>query len=279
MSQGFPKVAIAKMSGAGNDFLVIGPDERTLLGDRFVSWIRAVCLRGISVGADGVLVVEPAGGNRVGVEFRNPDGTPAFCGNGTRCGIRYAHRRGWVDECGIASTAAGEVPFEISLERVALRLPPPVDRGRMTLEVASGPVDGRLVVAGVAHFVLETEDLDGYPLSTIGPLLRFHPALGPEGANVSVIARDRPGRLRIRTWERGVEGETLACGSGAVAAAAVARYEGGPSRIEILPRSGIPLSVFFPDPAGSPAFAELEGEARFVLDGVVGPETAPAVGP
>lgn len=278
MSQGFPEVAIAKMSGAGNDFLVIGPGERTLLGDRFLPWIRAVCLRGISVGADGVLVVEPAGGNRVGVEFRNPDGTPAFCGNGTRCGIRYAHRRGWVDERGIASTAAGDVPFEISLERVALRLPPPVDLGRMTLEVASGPVDGRLVVAGVAHFVLEAEDLDGYPLATIGPLLRFHPALGPEGANVSVIARDRPGRLRIRTWERGVEGETLACGSGAVAAAAVALYEGGPSRIEILPRSGIPLSVFFPDPAGSPAFAGLEGEARFVMDGVVGPETAPAVG-
>lgn len=279
MNGSFPVVGIVKMSGAGNDFVVIGPEGRALLENRFVPWIRAVCLRGISVGADGVLIVEPAGGDRVRVEFRNPDGTAAFCGNGTRCAIRYAQRRGWIDERGIASTAAGDVPYEIVLDRVALRLPPPTDRGRMTLEVASGPVDGRLVVAGVAHFVVETDDLDRYPLDSMGPLLRSHPALGPGGANTSVIARDRPGRLRIRTWERGVEGETLACGSGAVAGAAVVRYDGGPRSIVVIPRSGIPLRVELPDPAESPPWAGLEGEARFVMEGAVGPEAAPVVEP
>jgi diaminopimelate epimerase len=274
-----PEVAIVKMSGAGNDFVVIDPDARVRLGDLLVSWVRAVCQRGIAVGADGVLVVEPAGPGRVRVEFRNPDGSPAFCGNGTRCAARFAERRGWIGEEGVCVTAMGEVPAIVRSGRVSLRLPAPVDLGPLRLDTPEGEVRGSRIVAGVDHFVLEVADVDRFPLERLGPFLRTHPVFGSAGTNVDVVSVVAEGRLRIRTWERGVEGETLACGSGAVAAAAAARARGAPPSIVVVPRSGIPLRVEIPGPPGAPPYATLEGDARFVFEGTTGPEVSPAGDP
>jgi diaminopimelate epimerase len=267
-------VRAVKMSGAGNDFLVLEPEARRALGDRFVPWIRAVCRRGVSVGADGVLVVSPAGADRVEVEFRNPDGSVAFCGNGTRCAARFASRRGWIGSSGTCVTAAGDVAAVLRDDRVALRLPPPQDRGPLRVETARGIHEGRWIVAGVSHFVVRSDDVDSYPLAEVGPLLRAHRAFGPDGTNVDVVAWDGAGggTVRIRTWERGVEGETLACGSGAVAAAAALRRSGAPPILEVVPMSGIPLSVGVPDPPGSPPHVDLEGDARFLMEGTVGSE-------
>ncbi len=276
MTADFPEVAIVKMSGAGNDFVVIGPDGRASLGDRFVEWTRAVCRRGIGIGADGVLAVAPEGEDRVRVEFRNPDGSVAFCGNGTRCAARFFQRRGWIRETGVCITAVGDVPAVVRGGTVSLRLPAPVDLGPLTLETPDGAITGRRIVAGVDHFVIEAGEVDRFPLETIGPFLRSHSAFGSGGTNVDAVSFAPDDRIRIRTWERGVEGETLACGSGAVAAAAAARARGAGEAIVVIPRSGIRLRVELPGPAGAAPYATLEGDARFLFEGTTGPEVSPA---
>jgi diaminopimelate epimerase len=267
-----PPLRFVKMSGAGNDFIVLDPSAwESIEGDRTV-WIRDVCRRGVSVGADGVLVVEAGADGRVTVRFLNPDGGEAFCGNGSRCAARYAHERCSAPADMILRTAAGDVPAEIRGSRVRLTLPAPEDLGPRTLDVSGRPFEARLVSAGVPHLVLGVGDVAGYPLAEVAPSLRRHPTLGAQGANVDVIAVDGAGRIRVRTWERGVENETLSCGSGAVAAAFAARLGGAPSSVEVIPRSGIPLSVELPGEPDRPRLARLEGDARFVYDGALLPD-------
>jgi diaminopimelate epimerase len=261
-------IAITKMSGAGNDFVVL--DEATwaaLPSDR-KRFVRGVCRRGLSVGADGVLVVGPGGTGRVRVTFMNPDGGEAFCGNGSRCAARYAASRGIATGSSmILLTSAGEVPAQIVDDAVTLTLPPPEDRGAVELQTPDGAYRGRFVLAGVPHLVVAVEGLASYPVERIGPALRRHPALGPDGGNVDFVQGDERGRVHVRTWERGVEGETLACGTGAVAAAFAARIDGAPETIAVVPRSGIALRVDLPGDARRPALARLSGDARFVFEG------------
>jgi len=262
-------VRVTKMSGAGNDFLVLGREaDRRLAGN--VEWVRRVCRRRLSVGADGVLCVEPLGPDRIGVEFRNPDGSLAFCGNGTRCAARYAHLQGWAGDEMLLETAAGEVRAEIEGERVRLTLPPPRDLGRATLEVDGGELSGRQVDAGVPHFVVEVDVLDEAPLERWGPVVRRHALFGSAGTNLDLVERGPQERIRLRTWERGVEGETLACGSGAVAVAFAARLAGAAETLDILPAGGVPLQVSLPGPRESPRAAVVTGDARVIFEGSLG---------
>jgi len=264
-------LAVAKMSGAGNDFLVFDGREIPVFYDR-PEWIRRVCRRGLSAGADGVLFVAPAGAGRVRVLFRNPDGSPAFCGNGSRCAARFAHARGMCGSTTILETEAGEVEAEIRDSSVRLRLPPPVDRGERELSAIGEKFRGRFILSGVPHLVLPVACVDAAPLEIWGPALRSHAELGPGGTNVDLISRLAEDRLAVRTWERGVEGETLACGSAAVAAAFCSRLAGGAVEQEIVPASGVVLQVGLPGPASSPEAAILTGEARFIFEGQLHPE-------
>lgn len=269
-------VRFTKMSGAGNDFVVLEADDAARVED-FVAWVRAVCRRGLSVGADGVLVVGPAGNRRVQVRFHNPDGGEAFCGNGTRCAARFAWMRDW---CGVEAkllTRAGEVDAEILADRVRLHLPPPVDRGRLTLHAEGADLAGRWVTAAVPHFVVPVADLARVPIATLGPAFRRHPHFGEDGTNVDFVAWRRDGSLGIRTWERGVEGETLSCGSGAVAAAFAASLDGAGAEVRVTPWSGIPLRVSFHGPVGAPFGAVLEGDARVLFQATLSPEATQGV--
>ena len=264
-------VRFTKMSGAGNDFVVLEAEEAARIGE-FEAWVRAVCRRGVSVGADGVLVVGPAANRRVLVRFHNPDGGEAFCGNGTRCAARFAWMRDWCGADAKLLTRVGEVAAEILDDRVRVHLPPPVDRGRMTLHAEGVDLVGRHVVAGVPHFVVPTPDLVHVPIAQLGPRFRRHPHFGDEGTNVDFVAWRRDGSLGIRTWERGVEGETLSCGSGAVAAAYAATLDGAGSEVRVTPWSGIPLRVQFRGPTEAPFGATLEGDARVLFQATLSPE-------
>lgn len=257
-----------KMSGAGNDFVVLGPEEGQALGRELVAWTRRVCRRGVSVGADGVLLVEPAGPGRVRVLFLNPDGGEAFCGNGSRCAARFAFLRGFAEERMLLQTCAGEVPAHVVGRSVRLTLTLPEDRGCVRLERDGERLEGRLLHAGVPHFVAFVEGLSTAPLSSWGPWIRRHPRFEPEGTNVDFVEWRREGELGIRTWERGVEGETLACGSGALAAAALVHGEA--SEVRLVPASGIPLRVEFGLAQGR---VVLEGDARIVCEGFATDET------
>jgi len=257
---------LVKMSGAGNDFVALDREQARRIDGDPVAWARRVCRRGLAVGADGVLFVEPAGAGRVRVRFLNPDGSEAFCGNGTRCAARLAQRRGYAGRTMTLLTVVGEVEAVVEGTRVRLTLPPPTDLGEIALELAGERLDGRYVRAGVPHFVVQVGDVAGAPLWRWGPQVRRHPRFGDEGTNLDVVTAVENGTLALRTWERGVEGETLACGSGAVAAAYAARLSGAAEPLQVIPASGVPLEIGFPGEPGAPRAAMLHGDARFVFE-------------
>jgi diaminopimelate epimerase len=263
----------AKMSGAGNDFVVLAGDVWNGISHDRADWVRAVCRRGLSVGADGVLVVSAEGPDRVRVRFFNPDGGEAFCGNGSRCAARYALLRGLTRARSMTLlTSVGEVPAAVDGGTVSLRLSPPRDLGAVSLEVAGASFHGRWIDAGVPHVVLPVVGLVDYPLGRFAPSLRRHPALGPSGANVNLVENDSGGRVHVRTWERGVENETLACGTGAIAAALAARLSGAPESVTVVPRSGSVLTVTIPGEPSRPACAVLAGDARLIFEAELDPE-------
>jgi diaminopimelate epimerase len=264
-------VRLVKMSGAGNDFIVLDGEGARKIGDDMERWVRRVCRRGMSVGADGVLVVEPARDGRIHVRFYNPDGGTAFCGNGSRCAARFALLRRLAGPSMVLATEAGDVPAVVDGSRVRLALPPPRGGESLVLDAPEGPLAGRHVDAGAPHFVVGVDDVSAAPLSSWGPFVRGHARFAPRGANLTVIEPRGDDRLAVRTWERGVEQETLSCGSGAVAAAFSSRLDGGPARVTVLPAGGIPLAVELTDDGAS-----LEGDARIVFETVIGTEATNA---
>jgi len=267
------RIRIAKMSGAGNDFIVVDATKPGLETEALRSWIGKICTRRLSLGADGVLLVSRTGDDRVRVRYHNRDGSETFCGNGTRCAARYARELGWAGSRMLLDTVAGPVEAVVGRERVRLTLPPPSDRGEVEIAVPDAePLRGRWIEAGVPHFVIFSSDPSRAPLAEWGPAARSHEHFGGPGVNVDIVGRDSDGILVVRTWERGVEGETLACGSGAIAAAFAARLDSGPACVTVRPASGVPLEVELPGEAARPQQAILSGDARIVLWGDLTPE-------
>ncbi|HVP15666.1 MAG TPA: diaminopimelate epimerase [Terriglobales bacterium] len=241
-------VPFVKMHGAANDFVVV--DHRApFLPDDPAGWVRRVCDRRRGVGADGVLLLESDPELDFAMRYLNADGSPAdYCGNGARCLARFALERGlgragrvrFRTDAGVqeAWRAAGGA-IELHVGRVE---PPGVEE---TLEAAGRSFTGRAVEVGVPHFVTRCDRLVEAPVAEWGAALRRHVRFAPAGANVDFVAPRGPGRLAMRTFERGVEAETLACGSGAMASALWAGLEGERSPVEILTAGGDSLVVSF----------------------------------
>ena len=270
----------AKMSGAGNDFVVFlehAPEEKEA-----AEAIRRVCDRRNGIGADGVLFVTAApceeGPPRFVADYYNADGGAArFCANGTRCAARIASLRLDAGRDFVVVTGWGPVGARIAGSgRVTIALPEPVRLGRKlsTLGLGGGAVAAEAVevVVGVPHLVVAVPAaaaLGGLDLASLGPPLRRHPEMA-EGTNVNFVARTGASALAIRTWERGVENETLACGSGTVAAAAVAALRdeaAGP--IGVRTRSGETLVVDFDRVPDGLSAIRLSGDARLLYEGEI----------
>lgn len=265
-----------KMSGAGNDFLVWG--EGVSVGPAEIEAIRRLCRRGTGVGADGVLFVAPDGAGRVAADYRNADGSVGrFCGNGTRCAARFAVLRGMAPESLIVRTGWGDVPARVEGTDVTLRLPEPVAVGRAVSSLdASGTLERvayalTVGVPNVVVFVAAGVDVSTLDFARFGPALRHHPDLR-EGANADVVEALGPSRLRVRTWERGVEAETLACGSGNVATAVTAAALGRVTPpVSLETRSGQTLRVDFRFEGEVARDVTLAGDARVVYEGTLDP--------
>lgn len=202
----------SKMHGAGNDFVLIDDrDERFPVDDH--RSIAALATRPDGIGCDGVIILRNAtGGADFRMRFFNPDGTEAdLCGNGARCVAAFALEKGVVESRKMRfETSAGDISAEV-LESgsVKVSMPDPCDFG------------DDFVVAGVPHRIVPVENLARTDVVAEGRKIRLLPEYAPDGTNVDFVVYRMPSRVHMRTYERGVEGETLACGTGAVASAVI----------------------------------------------------------
>ena len=274
-----------KMSGSGNDFVIFDGRvvPRALVEDPEV--IRAICHRHNGIGADGLVVLEPdveddVGAGIVRLTYFNSDGSPAdLCGNATLCSTALAVRLGMAPAAGMTlRTGAGLVTSRLpdpAVERPEIVLQP-VEAVQTAVAIPIGPGEEQIgfAMAGIPHLVVRCPNVEAIDLPGRGPSLRWHPATGVAGANVNWVSPRADGGWRYRTFERGVEGETLACGTGAVATAALLAAWGLPATevIRLETSSGRELEVRFrPNPA-NPAHPVpvLAGEGRVVFSGHIG---------
>jgi diaminopimelate epimerase len=266
-------VTFVKMSGNGNDFILIDHRSGGLDESKLEALVAGICRRRFSIGADGVILVEFSQTADFRWRFFNADGSRAeMCGNGARCVARYAHRLGVCGPNLSFETEAGLVRAQVKGRCVTIRL---TDPHSLRLQVPVHLTDQTITVdsvnTGVPHVVAISSDIDQIDLPKLGREIRFHPHFAPEGTNVNFICREvSGGGIRIRTYERGVEGETLACGTGAVAGALIAAARFGMTPpVRVVTRSGDALTVFFANSAGRFHDIRQEGEARFIYSGVL----------
>lgn len=228
-----PMIPFAKYSGAGNDFVLL-PEEAAGRGPDPSSLARRICPRESGVGVDGMVLVRPAAEARWEIRFFNPDGSEFHtCGNGSRCAARYLVDEHGADRRHRLVTADGEMEAEVGEEGVGLlyHIDARVVSGG-ALETPSGTVDGWLVRVGTPHFVVPVDEMPTGPIDDLCRPVRHAEALGPEGANVNLVCLEGRDTGSVRTFERGVEAETLACGSGAMASA-LALHEAGMAEPEL----------------------------------------------
>jgi len=254
---------LVKVEGAGNDFLLGTGAWAQRLCDE-ASLAIQLCDRRRGVGADGTLAVFVEGNSAIRLVHRNADGSAsAFCANGTRCAARAAVELLGLPRNLLVSTGWVEIPAVVRGTEVSLELPPPSAPVERTLRTDHGVWHGRQLELGTPHLVLPVDDLDTLAVDMVAPALRRHPELGPGGANIHFVERDSD-PLRIRSFERGVEAETLCCGSGVVASALLALGVSGADSIVVEPRSGDRLMV---ETLGRPlAASRLTGPARLVAE-------------
>ena len=261
-----------KMSGAGNDFILL--DNRNARIVLTPEQVGKLCHRQFGIGADGLMLLVPSltGKADWAWRFYNSDGSDAaMCGNGARCFARYIQRTtGWTKPTVTFETAAGVITAEFQGERVTINLTAPHDL-RLSEKVATqtGVLEVSSINTGVPHAVVFVEDADKAMVQPLGSELRWHEHFKPRGTNVNFAQVQGPNQLRVRTYERGVEGETLACGTGVTASALVAsRLHGFTSPIRIQVQSGDELSVSFrSDGQGGFSDVRLGGPASFVFEG------------
>ena len=271
---------VYKMTGSGNDFVML--DARVSSpADWSPQDMQVVCARGTGIGADGVVFVGP--GSKAGAArmiYYNADGShAAMCGNAALCSTTLAAHLGIAPAGGMdLETDAGTYRSRTSDRgRAELHLAP-VDPPEPVagLGIISGERRAALGRVGVPHLVVLVDDVDHVALMERGPALRFDPAIAPDGANINFISADGPARdskpvWRMRTYERGVEGETLACGTGAVAAAcAIEEWGLGRLPIDVQSRSGRLLTIRASKGSSGPYDdVWLAGEGRMVFRGVI----------
>jgi diaminopimelate epimerase len=269
------KIPFYKMSGCGNDFIII--DNRSGRWSEFETpaFVKAVCREKLSVGADGLIFIEKSDNADFKWQFFNSDGSRAeMCGNGARCAARFAVLNGITGTTLSFETIAGIIHAEVhgSIVKTQLSRPRDLQLGQ-SIEVDGTAITVHSINTGVPHAVLFVDDLAGAPIKELGSKIRFHEHFQPAGTNVNFISIENDGSIAIRTYERGVEDETLACGTGSVAAALVCIAMGrAASPVLVRTRGGDRLKVYA-EPA-RPPFSEayLEGGASLIYTGEICPE-------
>ncbi len=268
-------IPFTKMSGSGNDFIIIDNREAVVDEADLAHFIRQVCRRKMSVGADGLILIESSREADFRWRFFNSDGNQAeMCGNGARCAARFAVVNAIAGSELTFETEAGIIIGRVQGDRAKVKMPDPSDlRLDYRVDLKKGPVELSSVNTGVPHVVIIRPDVDDMEVVPLGREIRYHEMFAPAGTNVNFVSPIEPGRLAIRTYERGVEDETLACGTGSIAAALVAACKlNWDSPVHLRTRSGEMLTIYFVSQGGKFSDIYLEGDARIIYTGRLHPD-------
>lgn len=261
-----------KMSGSGNDFIIIDNRDLSLNVGDIREFVRRVCRRKLSVGADGLFLIEPSGLADFKWQFYNSDGSTAeMCGNGSRCVARFAYHKDIAGSKMSFETIAGIISAEVNDDIVKVKLTDPsLIKPEERIEV-----DGRTFIldsvnTGVPHAVAFVDDLQSFAVAEWGRKIRFHEHFAPQGTNANFAAVLNGHKIQVRTYERGVEDETLACGTGMVAAVlAAAQRNLVASPVDVLVQSGEILRIYYTRKDDRFAEIYLEGSVKMVYQGVL----------
>jgi len=258
-----------KMSGTGNDFVLLDNRAEKLSAD-LARLVPALCHRRNGVGADGVLLLERSDQADFRMRYLNADGGEvAFCGNGGRCIAYFAHAIGAAGASMKFNAGDGPHTAEVSGKRVKLSMRDPQDfKLNFLLDLDHKGYAASFADTGVPHVVVPVVDLADFHVAVVGNKIRNHSMFQPAGANANFIEVLDRHHLNIRTYERGVEDETLACGTGATAAAVVSALRGlMDPPVECATRGGEVLTIHFDRNDNMIDHVFLEGDVRLLFTG------------
>lgn len=266
------KINFTKMVGSGNDFVVIDATKpQSFKAAKLSSLARSMCNRKYGAGADGLLLLEKSRPADVKMRIFNADGSEAeMCGNGARCAALYYSLMASSGSSSLCiETKAGIIESKVSGDNIKIRLTEP--KGiKLDVPIKVGPrtIKVNFINTGVPHVVVFTEGLDKIDVAGIAPLIRYHKRFAPKGTNVNFIEALSGNSFKIRTYERGVEDETLACGTGTVASSLVFSLKTGINEaVTARTKSGETLKVYYDKSGCSFRNVWLEGKARVVYKG------------
>lgn len=271
------KIEFIKMVASGNDFIVISLSRYLVISLEKLA--KKMCDRKFGVGADGLLVLEKSKNADIKIRTFNPDGSEAeMCGNGARCIALYSTRNPthlrWVprearNQIRI-ETKAGIINSEVNGENVKIKLTDPRDiKLDLPIRLSQRNACVNFINTGVPHVVIFVEGLDKIDVVNLGSQLRYHKKFAPKGTNVDFVEILSNNAIKIRTYERGVEDETLACGTGVVAGALVFSFKtDSGNEIKVFTKSGEILKVYFDKKENIFRNVWLEGKAKIVYKGV-----------
>jgi len=271
------KIQFTKMSGAGNDFVVI--DNRSGIVNDGATLARKLCNRRWGIGADGLLLLEPSVDADFKMMYYNADGSyGGMCGNGGRCISRFAVDNGIAGNTQNFEALGYLYGSKVSANEVILSMKNPTDlKMNIVLRAGTARLNVHYINTGSPHVVVPTAQLSRkygslkeIPVDKLGQRIRYDRHFAPAGTNVNFIEKGEGNSIKIRTYERGVETETLACGTGSIASAIVgSRLWKKESPIVILPAGGVPLKVAFKHEGSSYADITLTGQAVTTFRGEV----------
>lgn len=255
-----------KLNASGNDFIIIDNRDGRLyeLCIDIPDFVKKVCRQHLSVGADGLILIENSDIADFKWRFFNSDGSEAeMCGNGGRCVARYAYIKGIAGAEMTFETIAGIIRAHVISNRVKLQLTDPRD---LKLDYPLRFDDTEIFISsvntGVPHAIVISDDIERIPVEEIGRKIRYHSMFGTQGSNVNFVQIIDKKNVKIRTYERGVEGETLACGTGAVATGLVLKEKGLVEiPVKIWTKGGEIITIYIDEKV------YLEGESRVVFKG------------
>ncbi len=263
------EVVFTKTSGAGNDFVIVDDMNNVLPVDKS-EFARRICSRYFGVGADGLLLLQQSLRADFTMQYYNSDGSyGGMCGNGGRCIARYAFVNGIAPRAMSFEALDFIYQAQILPNAVSLRMTEPLDLKRnVEVDVGQEVHHGFFINTGSPHFVEFVDDVETVEVDRVGRSIRFAPAFSPEGTNANFVQITGNDSIRLRTYERGVEAETLACGTGSVAAGIVShQLRGLTFPISIHVRSGELLKVSATSSGGKITSPTLEGSAHMIFTG------------